>query len=1030
MALRQVLGVAGGIVGSFFGFPQLGFVIGSALGNAFDPQVIKGPAIGDIAQQTAQEGGPIPIVFALSPPMGGNIIASGPPRKVKKSKRQGKGGPKVETESVFRTYGIGVCEGPIKRFVRVWRNGELVYDIRSDTNYYDPPGGSVADHIARLVVNNGAWLDKVTFYLGTYTQNADPDLEAVFGVGTTPAHRGIAYMVVADDDLTDLRGAIPQYTFQVDQGSEPDFETVYLEDATWEKPDGLVSVDVVVAGAGGGAKSGEMGGFAETIGTGFGGGGGGFSTATFLAADLPDTVGVVVGQGGAGGAGFTGEALVHGNVGANGGDSSFDSCTAGGGIGGNTGSAVGGDGNVEDGGAGAGSGADGADSGRGAGGGGGGGNVITLFPNEPGAGGDGSTDVVAAPGGAAGSSTSGAGIQTATSGGAGAAAADFRLGLGGGGGGGGGAKSSDSYSVAGNGGAGGFPGGGGGGGGSIWFHTATGDSTSGNGGAGGDGVVVVLHHFAADLVTLQSVVTILCARAGLPAELIDVSELEGTVRGFAVTNSYACSEAIKALGQVFLFDAAPFNGKVNFIPRGKNSIATVIEAEMVDDDTEIEQSKRGDPISIPRVMNLNYHDVLGGIATDKQTSERAGDRRATGEVQIQTAVILSADEAAQAVRINHKVMVEDQRGELKFSLSDKFIRLTPADILILQFQGRSERLRLVTVNTQDGFQEYVGLHDRQSAYESSVEGIPAAPQQLPPSNVVGPTLLQLLDIPLLKDVDDGVGLLFYVAVTGLTDAWQGATIELSYDGGANYVDAETTDVPSTMGELLTALPDHPQDFPDETHTVRIRIDTPDADLEGTTLEQLLNRANLAIIGDELIQFGNAVEVTGGQWELSYLLRGRRGSATAAHTIGARFVLLDAFTAIPASVTDLGRNMTFRATSTGTSPDTGTVVSMIYSGQAQTERAVGYLAAHRAGVNAVVNWQGVGRLGSGVTVANGARFAGFRVTFDDGVLPAVVVETDQETLTQDVSALGAPLTITVVQLNDLTGEGPISEVMLT
>ena len=197
---RQVLPVVGAVVGAYFGNPQLGWAIGSAIGNAVDPQVLPGPRIGEIAAQTSQEGGPRPIVFALSPPIAGNIIYSAEPRIVRRKKSQGKGGPKVETESVYRTYAVGVCEGPITGFVRVWRNGILVYDVS------DNPLLSAAE--------NNKFLETARFFLGSYSQTASPDVQAIVG-SNAPAHRGTAYLVMADEDLTDLRGMVPQFQFQV-----------------------------------------------------------------------------------------------------------------------------------------------------------------------------------------------------------------------------------------------------------------------------------------------------------------------------------------------------------------------------------------------------------------------------------------------------------------------------------------------------------------------------------------------------------------------------------------------------------------------------------------------------------------------------------------------------------------------------------------------------------------------------------------------------------------------------------------------
>lgn len=533
--------------------------------------------------------------------------------------------------------------------------------------------------------------------------------------------------------------------------------------------------------------------------------------------------------------------------------------------------------------------------------------------------------------------------------------------------------------------------------------------------------------------SLSNVVLELAIRAGADPRHLDVTRLqEQQVRGFTVINTYPCAGALQSLSQVFFFDPANYDGVVHFLPRGSDTVATVTEDDMLDDtDDTIESEKRSDAIAIPRVLHLNYFDIDGGLATDKQTSERSGDRRATGESSLQTPVLMNADEAARAVVINHKVAIESHRGELKFRLPDSFLHLVASDCVFLQWQGKTERVMLQGADTFDGYQEYVAVRDRQSAYTSNVEGFPAAPQTPPPSNVVGPTLLAVMDIHILRDADDNIGLSYYAAVSGLFPAWQGALIELSLDGGANYVDSTTARVSAIMGESLSELPDHPQDFPDQTHVLRVRIDTPHAELFATNFAGVLNRKNLALLGTELIAFVDADEVVPGVWDLSFLLRGRKGSQTVGHAPGERFVLLERsfIGLVPASILDVGRTLTFRATSFGTALEDGTVVSMVYTGRSQIERQPAYLTARRDGTDAIVEWQGVGRLGGGAQVAHGARFTGYRVTIEDGVLPAVVVDTPDQSLTQDVSGLGAPLIIQVQQVNDLMGAGPAAEVEL-
>jgi len=206
----SILQVAGAIVSIWF--PPVGAAMIAAGGalNAYQAsqQVIPGPKIGDAARQTSQEGGFRVIVYGRSYPFMGNIIADGGPVIVTKRESQGKGGPKVETESAYRTYAVGVCEGQAD-LLQVWRNGILVYDIE------DPSMGP----------ENAKFLEYARWFNGSFTQNASPDLEAIYGAGNAPYFRGTAYLVLAREDVTDQRAAWSQWQFRVFRGSAKVYTT-------------------------------------------------------------------------------------------------------------------------------------------------------------------------------------------------------------------------------------------------------------------------------------------------------------------------------------------------------------------------------------------------------------------------------------------------------------------------------------------------------------------------------------------------------------------------------------------------------------------------------------------------------------------------------------------------------------------------------------------------------------------------------------------------------------------------------------
>lgn len=1062
MSLRTGLAVVGGVIGASYGNPQLGWAIGSAIGSAVDPQTIPGPKVGEIANQTAQEGGPRPVVYGMSQPIPPNVIAQGDPVIVKTKQSAGKGGPKVESEQVFRTYALGICEGPIKGVLRVWRNNVLVYDARAASDLSPD--------------ENLAFLEKARFFLGDYTQLPSSDLEPIFGIGTTPSFRGTAYMVMVDEDLTDLRGAIPQWVFQVDTESTQQLRygfpgvvrTVFTANGTWVRPAGVDKVAVLAVGRGGSGLGGSGTGH-KTAG---GGGGGGevvyrpeitvtgnvavqmdqqgsspdfpslvttrFGVSPNILVEarngqwsgvLPNAV-VAAGGGGGGSSGGGGINIVNGVVSSiglgNGGAGSTvlsgDSWSPGY-LGGGGGGAGGAGSSGESGGAG-GPGVDmGAIVGRDVGdggwfGGGGGGTVSThaawILHGER------------TPG-------------------------RFGHGLGGPGGGGDGQfyswyATGDVANGIGVLGAGGMDGSGGGGGGGAAvvgnspFNYSSGSYVSTRP-AGGRGVVIVLHYdpaywgagFWPTNSSVQFIVEKICARAGLPPELIDTSDLVGIeIHGLTITNQYNAIEAIRALGEVCFFDPVPVDGVLKFVRRGGNSVATLTVDDMVDegDGVQDEDDRRDDAITVPRVLNLNYHDVAGGLATDKQTSERSGDRRAVGNKSLQSPVVLNANAAARAVAITHKVLAENQKGTVRLVLPDTWIRLIPTDPVIAPVGGVNKRLMIQKAEILDGYQRYECSYDRQSAYTSDIEGIPAAPQTPPPGSIVGPTLLAVLDIPLITDSDDVAGHGYYVAVSGTTNAWTGCLVERSRDGGASYPEQETVTYSAVMGALVTGLGDHPQEWPDDTHAVQVQILTPDGELEDATLEAMMNRTNLAAIGNptdgwELVCFGSAEEISQGVWELSHFLRGRKATATRAHVAGEQFVLLDRELVpfIAADASDYQQELTFRATSIGLPSATATVQTILLQSKVQVERAVDHLEAEQVGDDLTLSWVGVGRIGGGVAgAAHGQYFTHYRVEFEGSNGARIVQTTTDTDLTQDVSSLPAPVEYSVCQYNSLTGCG--------
>jgi hypothetical protein len=97
-----------------------------------------------------------------------------------------------------------------------------------------------------------------------------------------------------------------------------------------------------------------------------------------------------------------------------------------------------------------------------------------------------------------------------------------------------------------------------------------------------------------------------------------------------------------------------------------------------------------------------------------------------------------------------------------------------------------------------------------------------------------------------------------------------------------------------MGTTETVLAPAGEALFDWAHAVEVRLLHGGMELQDADADRIFAGANLAVLGNELIQFGRAEPLGDGRWRLSGLVRGRHGTEWAAgfHAAGERFVLIE------------------------------------------------------------------------------------------------------------------------------------------
>jgi hypothetical protein len=198
-----------------------------------------------------------------------------------------------------------------------------------------------------------------------------------------------------------------------------------------------------------------------------------------------------------------------------------------------------------------------------------------------------------------------------------------------------------------------------------------------------------------------------------------------------------------------------------------------------------------------------------------------------------------------------------------------------------------------------------------------------------PDLVVGRTLLHAVELP---GLDDGVPTQprLSVVACGEGAGWRAAPLLLSLDGGATWTEIGATAAPAVIGTIEAPFAAATATLVDEAGMIVVALTRADMALGDAAAAALNAGANLALVGNELIQFGRAEPLGGARWRLSRLWRGRRATQVSAGAAGDRFALLTAATVrtVDLPLTALGGDVQVMAAGIGDGDDPPVAVATV------------------------------------------------------------------------------------------------------
>lgn len=328
-------------------------------------------------------------------------------------------------------------------------------------------------------------------------------------------------------------------------------------------------------------------------------------------------------------------------------------------------------------------------------------------------------------------------------------------------------------------------------------------------------------------------------------------------------------------------------------------------------------------VELPAALRLSYYDR----ARDFQAGEArasAGEQDGNEERFNLPAVL----EAGAAKSLCQQIIARRwaRRDKLTVRLSASYFPLRPGSRLELPV---SPTEWTVLRSTLESYVVVAELAPAWSAAPSLAgDGGRVAPN-VPPS--VADVTLALFDVPEVFGESSQPTLL--LAASSPTRGWKSSAVEVTA-GSQSFV-LRTAARKAVFGHALSALGDGESHLIDTTASVDVELVDPDQWLLNCDDDALVGGANLAVLGHELLQFGEALQIGPGRFRLTRLLRGRGGTewASASHAVGEPFLMIerDAVRSIPLPDWALGSRITASAISTAASPAQAEIVA---SGESQ------------------------------------------------------------------------------------------------
>lgn len=489
-------------------------------------------------------------------------------------------------------------------------------------------------------------------------------------------------------------------------------------------------------------------------------------------------------------------------------------------------------------------------------------------------------------------------------------------------------------------------------------------------------------------ITLDQLVSDVCGFVGLTATDLDVTQGAGTqVTGIIMNSRIDAKNALQPILAAYAFDMIDVDGVLRLVQRGGPPVAQINWGDMgattggtgTGEAASRIQKKRGMEWELPKRVDVTYYSLVNSF---QQASQGAVRQAVQSSKFVTVSLPMSmTDDVARNIAERELYLAWIERNSYVTSVLPSFTFLSPADPVMVDTDGTGRLVRCRIDDMETGVVGEIRLTlvpDDASVYSQSYSGSPPVSISAPPTNV--PTTFFAWGGREIQDVDLGrPGI--YVAATGDV-GWRGCSIYVSIDAGATYMLSGRVSQRSVMGGCgaVAALGTLNGAGFDVSTTTNVSLLFGASLTSSSEASAKSGQGNYGLITSisqsasnvanyELIAFAAASISSGSIYSISDMLRGQRGTSSAAHVAGGQFVRLDnSIVRVPLTNQSVGTTVLVKCLSgyqtlSDVSPQTVFVSASTPTADQQSIATISSQVTGLAAVKAVPFWRVKGYINS-------------------------------------------------------------------